>query len=634
MLTLAGRQAWRAARGFQVDAARAVKEPLFRQRIQGFHPASGISTSVACGVQAAGFYARPIDGSRGVVLITSIYRGFASATPEKATDRSLESAAALTAFEATRSARKAPGKGKQSRGGSIVIISSSSSGGSGSRRSGAGSNGNSGGGKRSGVARDSNGASSGRSGGAGSNGVSTSGSSRDSTQSGDINVPSAPELQPHAEPATSSDWAHLVRTHIAAHTIDYAVLALEQMADSGHTPDADTFYAVLRTRATFMCGGDMATVIDVMSRSCLPLDITTYNLALRACRSSDSVQQADRILASMAAAGVAPDWGTFAGVLWTCRLAQDWRRAINVFRDIEANHPAFVDVNMWDRLLQVLCASEVPQNALAAAAQMAERGVAPTRETRLVLLKAHATLGDTAAVERVLSSMRAAGEQVPPETLAALAKGYGHGGHWEAAEEALEALFNIYSPDQLRMQTVTNFLSSCCRAGDLPRIVRWLQRLPSLGLAPTPRMWNVAVSAAHKGGDAVAADSLWRDAGGAAYFGLYKVLVPPKGGASRGWTVLVDHAAEQPHATSVALDVSTCSVGMIHAALRAEVSRLRTQRVSAVLYIYIQTSMPHDHAIAAAEVAAVVRDVGLHISTVPDTPGLFRVALPLSPPMQ
>ncbi|KAG5191480.1 hypothetical protein JKP88DRAFT_285145 [Tribonema minus] len=408
-----------------------------------------------------------------------------------------------------------------------------------------------------------------------------------------------------ASPGTATARAAAEAAVLAATA---AALVLRQMVDGGHKPDAALFNAVLRTNPRYRSAADGATVLSLMSRAGLPPDVKSHNLALHACCSSEAVQQADRILASMSAAGVAPDRRTFAGVLQACRYSRDWRRALEVFRDMEANHPEFADVHMWNRLLQVLVVCTVPRTTLKVAADMAERGFAPTTATYMILLQAHAALGDGAAVESVLSSMHAAGEDVTFAARAALAKGYVYGGHMEAAEEALEAVLSSDSAVNVRTDAVTLFMNACGSAGDLPRIVRWLQRLPSLGLAPTPRMWNVAVSAAHKGGDAAAADSLWRDAGGAAYFGLYKVLVPPKGGASRGWTVLVDHAAEQPHAMSVALDVSTCSVGMIHAALRAEVSRLRTQRVSAVLYIYIQTSMPHDHAIAAAEVAAVVRD--------------------------
>ncbi|KAG5184983.1 hypothetical protein JKP88DRAFT_313632 [Tribonema minus] len=266
---------------------------------------------------------------------------------------------------------------------------------------------------------------------------------------------------------------------------------------------------------------------------------------------------------------------------------------------------------------------------------MAESGFTPTAAMYKVLLKAHAALGDTAAVESLLSSMRAAGEEVPPETLAALAKGYGHGGHWEAAEEALEAVLNSDTTTDMRVITVTAFVHACSRAGDLPHIVRWLQRLPSLGLVPTPRMWEIAVSTAHEAGDAAAADALWREAGGATYFGLYKVLVPPEEGASSGWTMLVDHPAQQEHAPGAALDLSTCTAGVIHTALRAEVSWLRMQPVPSVLYVYyIQTSAPDEHAIAASEAAAVMEAVGLHISAVPGTPGLFKASLPSHSSMQ
>eukprot|EP00611_Tribonema_gayanum_P023895 TRINITY_DN5123_c0_g1_i2.p1 TRINITY_DN5123_c0_g1~~TRINITY_DN5123_c0_g1_i2.p1 ORF type:complete len:129 (-),score=27.50 TRINITY_DN5123_c0_g1_i2:80-466(-) len=128
---------------------------------------------------------------------------------------------------------------------------------------------------------------------------------------------------------------------------------------------------------------------------------------------------------------------------------------------------------------------------------------------------------------------------------------------------------------------------------------------------------------------------MWREAGGAAYFGLYKVLVPPEEGASRGWTVLVDHPAEQPHTTSTALDLSACAAGMIRAALRSEVSRLRMQPAPSVLYIYyIQASAPGEHAMAASEATAVMEDVGLHISSVPGTPGLFKASLASHSSMQ
>ncbi|KAG5189599.1 hypothetical protein JKP88DRAFT_153699, partial [Tribonema minus] len=165
-----------------------------------------------------------------------------------------------------------------------------------------------------------------------------------------------------------------------------------------------------------------------MSQVGVPTNLTTYNLALKACRNSEAVQQADRILASMAAAGVAPNRRTFAGVLRACRYSRDWRRAIDVFRDMEANHLAFVDAGMWNCLLEVLSACTAPQSTLDAAAQMAERGFAPTTTTYMALFQAHATLGDGAAIESVLSSMHAAGKEVMPKTLVVLAIGYAHGG--------------------------------------------------------------------------------------------------------------------------------------------------------------------------------------------------------------
>ncbi|KAG5184997.1 hypothetical protein JKP88DRAFT_313662, partial [Tribonema minus] len=191
----------------------------------------------------------------------------------------------------------------------------------------------------------------------------------------------------------------------------------------------------------------------------------------------------------MAAAGIAPDGRTFAGVLQTCRHARDWRRAIYVFFDMEAKHPEFADAHTWNRLLQVLYVHPAPDSTLAAAALMAQRGVVPITATYNTVLWAHAMRGDSAAIKKVLTSMRAAGEEVTLTTLAMCAKGYGYGRHWGAAEDALEAVLNSDSTITMRVQTATAFVHACSRAGDLPRIVRWLQRLPLLGLTPLPRMW-------------------------------------------------------------------------------------------------------------------------------------------------
>ncbi|KAG5185010.1 hypothetical protein JKP88DRAFT_139848, partial [Tribonema minus] len=209
----------------------------------------------------------------------------------------------------------------------------------------------------------------------------------------------------------------------------------------------------------------------------LPPDVKSHNLALYAWCSDGAMQNADRILASMAAAGVAPDRQTFEGVLQACWYARDWHRAIDVFFDMEANHPEFADAQMWNRLLKVVYACAAPESTLEVAALMAELGVVPITATYTFILQAYARLGDGDAIESVLLSMRAAGEQVTPKTMAVLANGYANGRHMVAAEEALEAVLNSGIPINQRVRTVTAFVHACSRAGDLPRIVRWLRRL-------------------------------------------------------------------------------------------------------------------------------------------------------------
>ncbi|KAG5184998.1 hypothetical protein JKP88DRAFT_198618 [Tribonema minus] len=264
---------------------------------------------------------------------------------------------------------------------------------------------------------------------------------------------------------------------------------------------------------------------------------------------------------------------------------------------------------------------------------MSQTGVPTNLTTYKLALHACRNSEAVQQADRILASMAAAGVAANRRTFASVLWACRYSRDWRRAID----VFRDMEANHLAFNTVTSFVDACGRAGDLPHIVRWLQRLPSLGLAPSPRMWDIAVSTAHRVGDTAAADALWREAGGAAYFGMYKVLVPPEEGTSRGWTVLVDHPAQQPHTTSTALDLSACSaqVGMIHAALRAEVSRLRMQPVPSVLYVYyMQTFAPGEHAIAASEAAAVMEDVGLHISSVPGTPGLFKASLASHSSMQ
>ncbi|KAG5185008.1 hypothetical protein JKP88DRAFT_219574, partial [Tribonema minus] len=148
-----------------------------------------------------------------------------------------------------------------------------------------------------------------------------------------------------------------------------------------------------------------------------------------------------------------------------------------------------------------------------------------------------------------------------------------------------------------------------------------------LSVALAPRVMAAAVSVAHEAGDAAAADALWREAGGAAYFGLYKVLVPPKEGSDGGWTVLVDQAVRrQPHAQNTALDLSSCNDGVMHAALRAEAWRLRAQPASAVSYVYTGTFTAHRQARATA-LRELMGAAGVQTSLVHRTPGLFSVSV-------
>ncbi|KAG5184993.1 hypothetical protein JKP88DRAFT_276922 [Tribonema minus] len=391
--------------------------------------------------------------------------------------------------------------------------------------------------------------------------------------------------------ATSQDWARLVHAHVAARNTHDAELTLGEMVASGHKPEMTVCHAILRAKAKYLHRGGATVVLRRMEQSGTPPDLTAYNLALHTCCGSSAVLHADKILADMAAMGLAPNRHTFRGMLRACKQAQDCERALAVFRSVEAHYPVDVDADMWICLLDALSVCRQPQAVLTAAARMAERGLLPTAAIYVVIAKAHAELGDGAAAETALSSMRAAGLKVTEVALFKVAEGYAHGGHVDAAEQALEAAFRSSSTGAAattaHMHAILAFMGACRRARDLPRALRWLRRLPSLGLAPSPRVVEVVVSVAHHAGDVAAADALWREAGGAAYFGLYKALVPPK--ERRGWIVLRDHPVRQPHAQSTALDLSNCDDVMMHVALRAEAERLRTQPPSATVCIYAYT---------------------------------------------
>eukprot|EP00611_Tribonema_gayanum_P003156 TRINITY_DN12460_c0_g1_i6.p1 TRINITY_DN12460_c0_g1~~TRINITY_DN12460_c0_g1_i6.p1 ORF type:complete len:710 (-),score=242.00 TRINITY_DN12460_c0_g1_i6:30-2159(-) len=431
--------------------------------------------------------------------------------------------------------------------------------------------------------------------------------------------------------ATSSDRGHLVRVHVARRDTTSAELALGEMVDGGHKPELEVFQAVLGSKIIAKHDDGGAAILERMSSCGTPPDLRAYNMALRLCRGgAGAVQQADGVLARMALAGVAPDEVTFRWVMKACALAGDARRAVGAFRDMTARLPAFADATLWMSHMKRVARLEEPRDVLTEAARMAERGVTiQSAKLDTLVLTAHARLGDRAAVERALTQASA---PVTTKTLAELAKGYAGAGDLDAAERTLEALCESSADGATAAQlaaTLVYFVLACSRAGDLPRILRWLPRVAPLGRRRLPVMVLIAVSTAHEVGDAAAADALWREAGGAAEFGLYKALAPPpEEGDGRGWTVLVDEVVQQPtHELSCALDVSSSRIGVAHAALRAEARQLRAQPPPAARYIFAGAATPEQHANAAA-VGAVMEKAGVTVSAVPETPGLFKASVP------
>ncbi|KAG5176437.1 hypothetical protein JKP88DRAFT_335094 [Tribonema minus] len=310
--------------------------------------------------------------------------------------------------------------------------------------------------------------------------------------------------------ATSKDWAHLVRAHVAERKFHNAELALGEMIASGHKPEMAVFHDVLRAKASDLRRGDASVVLQRMAQCGMPPDLLTYNLALRMCYGGTRRGARRQDPGGHGCGGPRP-------------------RQAHVQSDAQS-------VALWMCLLNTLSMCGQPQHTLAAAARMAERGCAPTATAHLFVVKAHAELGDGAAF---------------------------------------------------------------------------------------------AVSVAHDAGDAATADALWREVGGAAHFGLYKALAPPKEGKRRGWTVLMDHPVRQPHAQRTVLDLSsrTCVDGVLHAALRAEAARLRTQPPPATVYIYIAGATTPPRVARTAVFHALVASLSMHVSAVPPTPGLFKASV-------
>ncbi|KAG5182362.1 hypothetical protein JKP88DRAFT_318816 [Tribonema minus] len=180
-------------------------------------------------------------------------------------------------------------------------------------------------------------------------------------------------------------------------------------------------------------------------------------------------------------------------------------RALELFADMEAHHPDLVSVHMWNRLLSVLVITNQPQAAAAKAAAMAERGVPYDAVTYSLLLGAHALLADHTKIDMLMSEMREAGVEVTLQCHQEIIRGYAIGGHVQLAEEALQAAVTSgHAQSFLAMPLI----KGCRRAQDVAGARRWLERLPSLGLATTPRMLLVAMETAHEAGDADAVPSL------------------------------------------------------------------------------------------------------------------------------
>ncbi|KAG5177218.1 hypothetical protein JKP88DRAFT_189304, partial [Tribonema minus] len=348
-------------------------------------------------------------------------------------------------------------------------------------------------------------------------------------------------------------------------TLQSADLLLKEMVDAGVAPDRGTYMAMLRAcrmsrdmpRALELFAQMEATnlsfvvfswnshsssvryqsrhvlhLLALMRQSGTKPDVTAYNLALRA---QTRLQSADWLLKEMVDAGVAPDRGTYMAMLRACRMSRDMPRALELFAQMEATNLSFVNVHMWNMLLRAIIASGDPQSALQKATEMTQRGVAPDSITYSLLLAAHAALGDEAKVDSLVSQMSASGVEIPPAYYRWVIEGYAQGGLMQRAEDTLEATLTsgTFRPDM-----AIALLWKYSNAGNLSRVLFWLQRLSASGHKPNPSMWNAAIDAAHKAGDTDTADALWRDAEAAGGLGVYKGMRRNKGGV--GWHVVRD----------------------------------------------------------------------------------------------
>eukprot|EP00611_Tribonema_gayanum_P024850 TRINITY_DN5559_c1_g1_i2.p1 TRINITY_DN5559_c1_g1~~TRINITY_DN5559_c1_g1_i2.p1 ORF type:complete len:596 (-),score=134.95 TRINITY_DN5559_c1_g1_i2:137-1870(-) len=411
--------------------------------------------------------------------------------------------------------------------------------------------------------------------------------------------------------ATTQDRIQQVHALLMADRSREAASALIALVKAGHQPEINLFHLVLRalTKRRGMMS-DALVVFNLMRQCGRAPDTMACTFALRACSGIHATQHADQVLRAMAEAGVAADKHTFGAALNACCHSRDWQRALELFADMEAHHPDLVSVHMWNRLLSVLVITNQPQAAAAKAAVMAERGVPYDAVTYSYLLGASALLADSTKIDMLMSDMREAGLEVTLQCHEEIIRGYAAGGHVQLAEEALQAAVTSgYARPFLAMP----LMKRCKSTQDVAGARRWLERLPSLGLATTPGMWLVAVQTAHEAGDADAADALWRDARAAGVASLYRAMRSIKTLEGRFLIVESDTPSplQQPH--NSALDLSRCTTAVAHVALREAARELRQMPSPAIRYIFTGAFSRKQGEIAEAAVE-IMRDAGAQLS--------------------
>ncbi|KAG5177224.1 hypothetical protein JKP88DRAFT_333194 [Tribonema minus] len=363
------------------------------------------------------------------------------------------------------------------------------------------------------------------------------------------------------------------------------------MVKCGHRPHISLFHLVLEAVAAKREAREAWRVLALMRQSGTKPDVTAYNWALR---SQITLQSADSLLKEfqMVDAGVAPG---------------------------KVTDPSFVNVHMWNMLLHAIIASGNPQSALQKAAEMTQRGLAPDAVTHSLLLAAHAALGDQTEVDSLVSQMSASGVEIAPAYHRWVIEGYAQGGLMLRAEDTLEAalMSGTFHPDM-----AIALLWKYSKAGNLSRVLFWLQRLSALGHKLHPGMWSAAIDAAHKAGDTDTADALWRDAEAAGGMRLYKEMRRTSRGG--GWHMVRDKPPRSRDAGSTVLDVTICGVGVALAALRAEAHDLRNKSPSAFRYVFMGTRMP---LLVKNEVIDGMHELGLQVSEVPGAAYFYKIAV-------